>query len=162
MKKEVAKNLVAALRSGKYKQTQGRLRSTSKVIELGVVAAEERSCFCILGVLCDMFAGDHSSARWEQATFIGLSTREMKFVVDSIDEGTGVKTRHHSDTCLPVSVAVWAGLQSHDGVFKVTNDMVEELPGEVGMTQSLMYLNDDYRWNFYQIADFVEEHWMHI
>jgi hypothetical protein len=162
MKEEVAKKLVEALRSGKYKQTRGRLQSTSKVIELGVVVGEERSCFCILGVLCDMFAGEHAFVRWEQATFAGLPTRDIQFVVDSTDEVDGVKVSRHFFTCLPASVVEWAGLQTNDGAFKVTNDMVEELPGEVGKVQALMSLNDDYCWNLYRIADFVEKHWMHI
>ncbi len=163
MEEEVAKKLVEALRSGKYKQTRGRLRSTAmKVIELGVVVSEERPCFCILGVLCDMFASEHSFARWEQANSAGLPTREMQFVVDSENEDAGVKVSNRSDTCLPVSVVAWAGLVTNDGSFKVTNDMVEELPGEVGKIQALMSLNDDYCWDLYRIADFVEKHWMHI
>lgn len=44
MKKEVADKWVAALRSGKYQQTQGYLRDSDG--------------FCCLGVLCDIFAKD--------------------------------------------------------------------------------------------------------
>lgn len=41
MKKEVKKKWVAALRSGKYKQAKGALRS--------------RNGYCCLGVLCDLY-----------------------------------------------------------------------------------------------------------
>ena len=47
-----AKALVAALRSGNYKQAQQRLRSGNK--------------YCCLGVACDLYAHSHPEARWRR------------------------------------------------------------------------------------------------
>jgi hypothetical protein len=45
MKPEIAKKWIAALRSGKYMQTTGRLR--------------DGNSFCCLGVLCNLHAQEH-------------------------------------------------------------------------------------------------------
>lgn len=165
MKEEVAKKLVEAVRSGKYKQTRGCLKKITRVIEHGVVVDHDRPCFCILGVLCDIFAEEHEFAKWEPVIIGGKVSREVAFVSD-VKQGcpwTNLKARCiKSESTLPSAVVEWSGLQTGDGVFEVTNDMAEDLPGEVGKTQCLMNLNDDYYWSLEQIADFVEKHWMHI
>ena len=48
MKKEIAEQWVAELRSGKYKQAKGQLRTKT-------------NSFCCLGVLCNMHAEAHPS-----------------------------------------------------------------------------------------------------
>jgi hypothetical protein len=161
MKEEVAKKLVEAARSGKYKQTRGCLRSTKKVVEAGIDVSEERSCFCILGILCDLFANEHSFAYWKRSTFAGRPTPEMLFVLDVTDSDQKVE-KCAFESVLPQTVVEWAGLKSQAGMFEVTNDMVDDLPGQLGMTEALMNLNDDYYWDLHRIADFVEKHWMHI
>jgi hypothetical protein len=162
MKEEVAKKLVEAARSGRYEQTRGCLKSSPKVVELGVIVGEKQSCFCILGILCDLFAHEHPLARWEQKTFCALPGPEMIFAVDVKPDNSCASGTYKTETHLPALVVDWAGLQSQDGMFEITNDMEEDLPRRVGKTESLMNLNDDHHWDFHRIADFVEKYWMHI
>ncbi len=173
MKEEVAKKLVEAARSGRYKQTTGCLRKVTRVVESGVAVGEEQSCFCILGIVCDLFAQEHEFAKWQTEMLGPEKRREAGFVADSrFDLFSNIENNpllraasqitNKSETSLPKAVSEWSGLQAGDGVFEVTDAMAEDLPGEVGKTQCLMGLNDDYLWSLERIADFVEKHWMHI
>jgi hypothetical protein len=85
----------------------------------------------------------------------------MLFVLDGTDSDQKVE-KCALESSLPQTVVEWAGLKSQAGMFEVTNDMVDDLPGQLGMTEALMNLNDDYYWDLHRIADFVEKHWMHI
>lgn len=64
MKKEIADQWIAALRSGKYKQTQGRL---CKEIDGGDVG------YCCLGVLCDL----HAHNTTDQGEWSGYCYRSL-------------------------------------------------------------------------------------
>jgi hypothetical protein len=73
MKPEIKSQLVNALRSGEYKQTQGRLRNSHNE-------------FCVLGVLCNLHAQAHprTAAQQKDATlymgnFASLPTAVAKW-----------------------------------------------------------------------------------
>ena len=51
MKKTIKKKWLAALRSGKYKQTEGMLKN--------------KEGFCCLGVLCDLYVKSHKATKWD-------------------------------------------------------------------------------------------------
>ena len=87
MKKEIAQQWVAALRSGKYQQGTGALKIGDK--------------YCCLGVLCDI----SDQATWEVDTEYPLPDRN-----DKIYEYFGV------EDVLPDDVMRWAGMQSNSGV----------------------------------------------
>jgi hypothetical protein len=79
---EIKTRWVAALRSGKYPQGRGRLKT------------EEG--FCCLGVLCDLAAED-GIGHWEQKdTYFN----RHYFLVTTV----------HENNYLPMEVATWAGL----------------------------------------------------
>lgn len=86
MKKSIAMKWVKALRSGKYKQTRGKLRG--------------QRGYCCLGVLCDIY----DNKQWEKADepFHDESTA---FVFGDAGE----------ETTLPNEVQKWAGIKTDDG-----------------------------------------------
>jgi hypothetical protein len=86
MNPEVKNKLVAALRSGEYKQTQGQLR-------------EGDDSFCCLGVLCDLHAKETGYV-WEEAWSSDYPDGFMYLGQEFI---------------LPEEVRTWAGLPSSDG-----------------------------------------------
>lgn len=56
MKNENTKKWLKALRSGKYKQTQNKLRSVDNK-------------FCCLGVLCDVYKKETGDGKWKERPF---------------------------------------------------------------------------------------------
>lgn len=92
MKPEIKQRWIQALRSGKYEQDRGVLRSV------------QTDGFCCLGVLCDLYIQDHSDAQWEH----GIGDDRFALYGE-----TGV---------LPCSVMTWAGLTDTNPSVKVPND----------------------------------------
>jgi hypothetical protein len=92
MKEQIKQRWVEALRSGKYEQDRGVLRST------------QTDGFCCLGVLCDLYIQDHPDVQWEQDLENG------RFVLYG---ETGV---------LPSNVVTWAGLTDTNPEVKVPDD----------------------------------------
>ena len=82
--KRVIKRWVEALRSGKYKQGAGQLRTGDS--------------FCCLGVLCDLHSRTKDGSKWEG---MNEPPNVLEFPV-YLGEGAQ----------LPSPVAVWAGLPS--------------------------------------------------
>lgn len=77
MNQEIKKRWVAALRSGSYKQRNGRLRYTEGDLE---------TKYCCLGVLCDIVK-DELGLEWvEQGTILGRTA----CIPNTICEYTGV------------------------------------------------------------------------
>lgn len=75
MKKEIAEKWVEALRSGKYKQTKGKLRTPKG--------------YCCLGVLCDI----SGISKWELGNEITGEyryDRSRNFLPMSVKERTGI------------------------------------------------------------------------
>lgn len=60
MKTEVKEKLCTALRSGKYKKAMCVLRSD-----------ENSDCFCVLGVLCDIYHKETKDGEWEPGGSFG-------------------------------------------------------------------------------------------
>lgn len=96
MKPEVKAAWIAALLSGKYRQTAKHLRD--KDVETGTIG------YCCLGVLCDLHRKEHKR-RWAKprqsdvwGTVVYYYGRAKEFYV------------------LPAEVAAWAGLDSSDPV----------------------------------------------
>ena len=88
MKKEIAEQWIAALRSGKYKQAYGQLRTKT-------------NSFCCLGVLCNMHAEAHPSIAANQTDpteYMGndglLPNEVMKWAGMSSDNG------YYNGSCL--------------------------------------------------------------
>lgn len=92
MNEQIKQRWIEALRSGKYLQDRGVLRSV------------QTDGFCCLGVLCDLYIQDHSDVQWEQG--IG----EDRFALYG---ETGV---------LPCIVMTWAGLTDTNPGVKVPDD----------------------------------------
>lgn len=92
MKPEIKQRWIEALRSGKYEQDRGVLRSV------------QTDGFCCLGVLCDLYIQDHSDAQWEQ------------------DLENGRFAIHGETGVLPSNVVTWAGLSDTNPGVKVLDD----------------------------------------
>lgn len=153
MKQAIMKRWVKALRSGKYRQTRGALRSRNKQN----VAANN---FCCLGVLCDLFAKEHSSAGWvskSDESRTNLQRSRCAFV----DEKTDICATSAGD--LPLRVQQWAGIKTASGHFDVTKEFSGLLspatPGLGPTRANLAELNDEFKFDFSKIADVVEKHW---
>lgn len=84
MKPEIKQRWIQALRSGEYQQTKGTLHNDKG--------------FCCLGVLCDLYAKEHSHHSWV------LYGDRYKM----IDE-TGI---------LPIKVKRWAGLNENNPIIE--------------------------------------------
>lgn len=88
MKLAVKKAWVRALRSGKYKQGQNRLRTADNK-------------FCCLGVLCDVYNKTLKRSQWRK-----IGERRVDWGFGNTQEASS----------LPPAVQKWAGLNSDDPV----------------------------------------------
>jgi hypothetical protein len=71
MNESVKARWVAALRSGKYKQTKEHLK--------------DRQGYCCLGVLCDIYATERGKSKWEPSRLNSFADGE--FSIDHQDHG---------------------------------------------------------------------------
>ena len=129
MNKDIKKKWVDALRSGEYKQGQGRLKN-------------EKNEYCCLGVLCDL-AVKEGVVQEKRVTEPFRAHPDYFF--------------DKQDAFLPASVVEWAGLNSTgtlvrmgDGIFTVRVEYNEE-------RTSLSALNDAKGLTFNEIADLIKE-----
>jgi hypothetical protein len=111
---EVKTEFVAALRSGKYKQGSGRLK--------------EKDCFCVYGVLCDLYLKKHNK-RW-------VFSLSRFFAIDS-------------SLYPPKEVLEWADLKEDQVLDCVIDDEQRE--------EDLMSLNDSHFFSFKILADLIQE-----
>jgi hypothetical protein len=95
MNREIKKRWVAALRSGKYRQSCGHLR--------------EDDCYCALGVLCDLFVQEHEheGVSWDK------TLGQYYFVRYEKDQAT------YYYEFLPPVVMKWAGVRHENPEFFV-------------------------------------------
>ena len=122
-----AQKWVDALRSGKYTQTRGALRSDEG----------NNPKFCCLGVACDLYAKETSMDGWWR------KSKNGEFPLYKFVSGCS-----SSEDALPILVAEWLGLKTVEGAF---------IPDHTGLRLgSLIALNDDLRLDFAQIADIIE------
>ncbi len=127
------RQLVDALRSGKYTQTRGFLKLLAPTEEGTVGEGETIGGMCCLGVACDI----SGLGKWETR-----DNRGAVFVVNGTD---------FDSEYLPGAVQEWVGFHSR-GNFNGTI-----YNGSQGMNE-LSELNDA-GWTFTQIADFIEKSW---
>lgn len=131
MKLAVMKKWVAALESGRYKQTKGTLRQQNK---------DGKSYgHCCLGVLCDIYAKETGKGNWE------------KCHETSLDRDFKVSDGSRSSTDLPNEVKEWAGMLSQGG--RLDTPLKLEDAGEIN---SLIELNDDVGYSFRKIAKVIK------
>ena len=123
----------AWLRANADKQSVGKLSRTFSAVEDRLVG------FCCLGGLCELAVQDG----------VIVSMVLGGDMVRYVNYGANADW---SGDVLPEAVAAWAGLESCDPEVRVT------VPpdGQTGL-HSLTALNDDYRFNFNQIADLIDE-----
>jgi hypothetical protein len=94
--------------------------------------------YCCLGVLCDIYSQETGVA-WEPNAHVGFSM-------------------HGADSVLPGEVRVWADLpHEHGGYVAVSKRYDEGEETTVYHTPSLTELNDQWQYDFRQIADVIEE-----
>lgn len=130
MKKDVADMWTDALRSGAYEKCNGRLRENA---EYDPQYLTKPCRFCVLGVLCDLYAAEHADVQWIDGEFDGELVQ------------------------LPRSVRDWAGMRTRSGMFLNYIDVVvmHEERGECKLREdNLIGLNDS-GCPFVQIADVI-------
>jgi hypothetical protein len=135
MKKEVMKKWVAALRYGKYQQIDGRLRS----IEPDKSGAYS---YCCLGVLCDLHRKEHNPDGGDYHYTWGEGMSQAGRVTTAY--------ANHADT-LPHSVREWAGIAS------CNPELLADPDGNGKCTTELVALNDDFSFEFPELADLIED-----
>jgi len=132
MRKDIADRLIAALRSGEYKQGQGRL--------CRAIADGSRS-FCCLGVLTDLAVkeGVLPDGKWVELDLYALRYGKCA-----------------ASAYLPSEVQEWSGMQSIAGNLPKAVHVWRDDSGE--MLTSLDGFNDA-GYTFDQIADIIEKNW---
>ena len=156
MNQEVAEKWVAALRSGEYEQTNEKLRA---VIDTNPGGLKLSGSFCCLGVLCNLFAAEHTDAKWEMDV-----KRSVAHFNPGNDDG--------DDENLPDLVREWAGMYSALGAVRYDFDRdrgvaelralrlnVDRLGGE---SVSTLADANDHGVSFEKLATFIERNWRHL
>jgi hypothetical protein len=155
---EIIKEWVAALRSGEYEQCEGSLKLYREFNnakgKFGDWEELEKPRFCCLGVLCDLA---------EQKGITKAEPMKNGATV-SFDGGQGLP---------PESVENWAGIKDWEVKWpdEIPPRNVEpecapgcEMCADMGLPPAkrmgLASLNDNYGWNFNQIADAIEKEWL--
>lgn len=78
MKPEIKQRWIEALRSGRYAQSQEKLRTSQG--------------YCCLGVLCDLYIQDHEDTQWEKLDERYLIDKHGKYLPDKVIEWSGVNS----------------------------------------------------------------------
>lgn len=137
MKAEVANKWIEALRSGEYQQAEGQLRKCGDNWEVD----PSDSAYCCLGVLCDLYAQEHSHAEWGG----GLDRGEL-FLSEEFH--------------LPREVREWAGMRSDNGNLGTETTIVhltsDGHPVAETSADNLVDLNDSGA-SFAEIADVIAQ-----
>lgn len=151
MKKELAMKWVKALKSGKYKQAKGSLRS------------RKNDSFCCLGVACDLLV---NKVAWS------LNNPESKLVEfgsfkgvlpDSIQDYYGLDSIDGSFERLPKQKAIKIFNKMADKNKERFNFLFNDFQrAEYVRELSLAELNDECDFNFNEIADVIEENYKYL
>ena len=94
--------------------------------------------YCCLGVLCDLYSRETGEAWFETSN--------------------GDFSMHNSETTLPDKVQKWADLYHQHGAYVAVTKRYDE--GEdttIHHAPSLTELNDQWQYDFHQIADVIEQ-----
>lgn len=93
-----------------------------------VTVGKQYDKFCCLGVACELYQQEVGTLRVEEVGY------ELSYNGNSFS--------------LPPVVKRWLGLRTDDGQVKVKKEKDQKL--------DLVHLNDNQRWSFRRIADFIE------
>lgn len=149
MKQAIMRRWVKDLRSKKYRQARGSLRATDSRGRL-------TNRFCCLGVLCNLYAKEHPKAQWQRS--LEAAAEDCSAFV------TGSDVSDTNTAVLPPAVMRWAGIKTARGQFSLTKnvrkrDLKRSSLADFECAVTLTQLNDHDKWDFKQIARFVEKHW---
>jgi hypothetical protein len=150
VKPEIKERWIEALESGKYRQTQGHLQ-----VKDGA-DSEYRDGYCCLGVLCELAVEDGVVNVKTNRNVYGIT--EVEYFSGDPDESVDSST-----TELPEAVVEWAGLSeiNPNVSLPITGwpqlASSEDFGPEDTATISLAELNDEYEFNFHDIARVVRE-----
>lgn len=133
MNPEVKAKWVAALRSGKYDQGRGQLRSPD-------------GYFCCLGVLCELAVAENVT------NLIKVNQDYPDYLVGSFF--AYYYGEQKDQEVPPIEVRKWAGF-NHNELPDLRVDDEEAYGGE-SMTE-IVTLNDEEGYTFEQLADLIEE-----
>jgi hypothetical protein len=132
LKPAVKTKWVKALRSGKYKQTQGCLAAQTE--------NQKVPRFCCLGVLTDLYAKEHG-LQWYRP------------------EGVEELYLDEEKSTLPAAVQKWAGIATCDPAVFIPKPIVDydkDLSNYSGYKRELSELNDDEGLSFKKIATLID------
>ncbi len=138
MKKDIAKKWVRALRSGKYKQAQGVLKTKTKT---------GRVRHCCLGVLCELYQNDCKRKKKK-----GVCVTEIESYGYDVPKNSTVFNFANDPTVLPEAVRSWARMCDDAGGFRRDNTA---FVAKNTRCQNLAELNDAGA-KFEKIADIIE------
>lgn len=134
MLKAIKEIWVAALRSGKYRQSKSNLKYKKVNQEPG---------HCCLGVLCDLYKQETGNGEWIERPMETSEGQVVNYIFRATDE-TGF---HEAIDYPPPPVLKWAELNEKNPVVQIQNQLFK---------QSLADLNDSGKYDFNQIADMIE------
>ena len=122
MNKRIRAEWVKRLRSNEYTKMKGMLHN--------------KDCFCVMGILCDIYLEEHDE-QWEEhaeSDKIGLLI-------------------HGTSANIPQEVVIWSGLGTRQPLINIST--IHGSPHRV----PLIALNDNanYNYSFKQMADLIEE-----
>lgn len=100
--------------------------------------------YCCLGVLCDI--------------------AERKGIVESHKPAGNYPTQfgeNRNDGLLPKEVMEWSGISNEDGLF-TTKFKVTSSAGIPTETNAIVVMNDSGQYDFNQLADIIEKHYLEL
>lgn len=157
MKPEIKERWIAALESGEYAQTTGHLQ----------IAKSDDEKFpkghCCLGVLCELAIQDGVISSREIPSCADGRTEVEYYAVRLDDDMNEVESDDTSTSDLPVAVTRWAGFNdSNPEAFLTVAEYPEidpenELTEDAGWYVSLAEMNDEYNFDFKQIAQVIKD-----
>lgn len=145
MNPDVKEKWIAALRSGDYLQSTGRLKRDEE-------GRGKKVSYCCLGVLCELHGKSHNPP-------IDFIKREHGiWVYPETSKNPESKT---AGSLLPDGVVKWAGLQYKKELYEATISKVDGTSYDVQTVNPpglLTFLNDSSLFNFDEIANFIERY----
>lgn len=141
MKKEIAKKWVRALRSKKYRQAKGLLKTKTK---------SGPASHCCLGVLCELYQQERKKNKKSLLDTDDHSARESGL---DLPKTNRVFEFNGESTALPDVVRAWAGIADDAGCFR--GDFLLERGDK--LYNSLAEMNDS-GCRFSTIADVIEKY----